>query len=216
MNESGDVLVMADAPLSVRPCSVAAALEIVGERWSLLAVREIGYGVHRFSKIAAYIGASRDMLADRLRKLENAGIIERRQYSEHPPRYEYHLTEAGRELFPVMLALREWIAPRLQLARVQVSEAGSEQTPQPQSSPSGALGDTGALAAQYQMRMEHFLKALEEQNERYAAVNASNEAQRKQEEGRQRLMEMAANYGPDGQKPLKGFRLFLARLFRLV
>jgi DNA-binding HxlR family transcriptional regulator len=108
MNESGDVLVMADAPLSVRPCSVAAALEIVGERWSLLAVREIGYGVHRFSKIAAYIGASRDMLADRLRKLENAGIIERRQYSEHPPRYEYHLTEAGRELFPVMLALREW------------------------------------------------------------------------------------------------------------
>ena len=108
MSESGDVLVMADAPLKVRPCSVAAALEIVGERWSLLAVREIGYGVHRFSKIAAYTGASRDMLADRLRKLEGAGVIERRQYSEHPPRYEYHLTEAGRELFPMMLALREW------------------------------------------------------------------------------------------------------------
>ena len=108
MSESGDVLVMADAPLKVRPCSVAAALEIIGERWSLLAVREIGYGVHRFSKIAAYTGASRDMLADRLRKLEGAGIIERRQYSEHPPRYEYHLTEAGRELFPMMLALREW------------------------------------------------------------------------------------------------------------
>lgn len=115
-----------------------------------------------------------------------------------------------------MLALREWIAPRLQLARVQVSEAGSEQTPQPQSSPSGALGDTGALAAQYQMRMEHFMKALEEQNERYATVNASNEAQRKQEETRQRFMEVAANYGPDAQKPLRGFRLFLARLFRLV
>lgn len=108
MSESGDVLVMANAPLKVRPCSVAAALEIVGERWSLLAVREIGYGVHLFSKIAAYTGASRDMLADRLRKLEGAGIIERRQYSEHPPRYEYHLTQAGRELFPVMLALREW------------------------------------------------------------------------------------------------------------
>ena len=108
MSEPGDVLVMADQPPAVRPCSVAAALEILGERWSLLAVREIGYGVHRFSRIAAYTGASRDLLADRLRKLEAAGIVERRQYSEHPPRHEYHLTQAGRELFPVMLALREW------------------------------------------------------------------------------------------------------------
>jgi DNA-binding HxlR family transcriptional regulator len=108
MSESGDVLVMADQPPGARPCSVAAALDIIGERWSLLAVREIGYGVHRFSQIAAYTGASRDMLADRLRKLEHAGIIERRPYSDHPPRYEYHLTQAGRELFPVMLALRQW------------------------------------------------------------------------------------------------------------
>jgi DNA-binding HxlR family transcriptional regulator len=108
MSEHDEPLVMAEQPLGVRPCSVAAALELLGERWSLLAVREIGYGVHRFSQIAAYTGASRDMLADRLRKLEGAGIIERRQYSEHPPRYEYHLTQAGRELFPVMLALREW------------------------------------------------------------------------------------------------------------
>ncbi|HSZ40044.1 MAG TPA: helix-turn-helix domain-containing protein [Trebonia sp.] len=108
MSESGDVLVMADQPPGARPCSVAATLDIIGERWSLLAVREIGYGVHRFSQIAAYTGASRDMLADRLRKLEHAGIVERHPYSEHPPRYEYHLTEAGRELFPVMLALRQW------------------------------------------------------------------------------------------------------------
>ena len=108
MSEPGDVLVMADQPPGARPCSVAAALEILGERWSLLAVREIGYGVHRFSRIAAYTGASRDLLADRLRKLEAAGIVERRPYSEPPPRHEYHLTQAGRELFPVMLALREW------------------------------------------------------------------------------------------------------------
>jgi DNA-binding HxlR family transcriptional regulator len=106
--ESADRIVMAEQPLAVRPCSVAAALDILGERWSLLAVREIGYGVHTFAKIAGYTGASRDILADRLRKLESAGIIERRPYSEHPPRYEYHLTQAGRELFPVMLALREW------------------------------------------------------------------------------------------------------------
>ena len=89
---------LADLPLGVRPCSLAAALDVLGERWSLLALREIGYGVHRFARIAGYIGASRDMLADRLRKLEAAGVIERRQYSEHPPR----------ELFPVMLALSQW------------------------------------------------------------------------------------------------------------
>src|SRR5690349_24717950 len=99
---------LADLPLGVRPCSLAAALDVLGERWSLLALREIGYGVHRFARIAGYTGASRDILADRLRKLEAAGVIERRQYSEHPPRHEYHLTTAGRELLPVMLALRQW------------------------------------------------------------------------------------------------------------
>ncbi len=108
MTETAAPMVMAEQPLGVRPCSVAAALEVLGERWSLLVIREIGYGVHTFARIAAFTGASRDILADRLRKLEGAGIIERHQYSEHPPRYEYHLTEAGRELFPVMLALREW------------------------------------------------------------------------------------------------------------
>lgn len=99
---------MADLPVAVRPCSIAAALEVLGERWSLLALREIGYGVHRFARIAGYTGASRDILTDRLRKLESAGVIERRQYSEHPPRHEYHLTQAGLELFPVMLALYQW------------------------------------------------------------------------------------------------------------
>jgi len=99
---------MAELPLGVRPCSLAAALDVLGERWSLPALREIGYGVHRFARIAGYTGASRDILADRLRKLEAAGVIERRLYSEHPPRHEYHLTEAGSELFPVMLALHQW------------------------------------------------------------------------------------------------------------
>ncbi|MDX3852365.1 helix-turn-helix domain-containing protein [Streptomyces sp. AK02-01A] len=100
--------VMADQPVAVRPCSLAASLDILGERWSLLAIREMGYGVHRFARIAGFTGASRDILADRLRKLEAAGVVERRQYSEHPPRYEYHLTEAGRELHPVLLSLFQW------------------------------------------------------------------------------------------------------------
>ncbi|WP_369227912.1 winged helix-turn-helix transcriptional regulator [Streptomyces sp. R39] len=99
---------MADMPVGVRPCSMAAALEIVGERWSLLALRELAYGVHRFGKIASYTGASRDILTDRLRKLEAAAVIERRQYCEHPSRFEYHLTQAGWELFPAMISLLQW------------------------------------------------------------------------------------------------------------
>ena len=106
--ESRPAVQMADLPQGVRPCSIAAALEVVGEKWSLLALREMGYGVNRFARIAGYTGVSRDILADRLRKLEAAGVIERRQYSEHPPRYEYHLTEAGLELFPVLLTLQQW------------------------------------------------------------------------------------------------------------
>ena len=117
-----------------------------------------------------------------------------------------------------MLALREWIAPRLQLARVQVSEANDDNKtqPTPLSSPSGALGDSGALTAQYQIRMEHFERALGEQNERYIKMQADSEAQRKQEEGRQRLIEMAATQNDQSTRPLRGLRLFLARLFRLV
>ncbi len=99
---------MAGQPLGPRPCPVAASLQVVGERWSLLAVREMSYGVHRFEQIAGYTGASRDILTDRLRKLERAGVVERRQYSEHPPRYEYHLTPAGEALRPVLMALSQW------------------------------------------------------------------------------------------------------------
>jgi DNA-binding HxlR family transcriptional regulator len=103
-----DLSVMASQPLEPRPCSVAAALQILGERWSLLAIREMSYGVHRFEQITGFTGASRDILADRLRKLEAAGVVEKRQYSEHPPRFEYHLTEAGEELGPVLMTLSQW------------------------------------------------------------------------------------------------------------
>jgi DNA-binding HxlR family transcriptional regulator len=89
-------------------CSVADALSIVGDRYALLVAREIRYGRTRFQDIAAGTGAPRDVLTARLRKLEQLGVIERRQYSERPPRYEYLLTEAGRELQPILLALKEW------------------------------------------------------------------------------------------------------------
>jgi DNA-binding HxlR family transcriptional regulator len=87
---------------------VADALSIVGDRYSLLIVREIGYGYVRFNDLAGFTGAPRDVLTARLRRLEEVGVLERRQYSEHPPRFEYHLTEAGAELRPIVLALKEW------------------------------------------------------------------------------------------------------------
>ena len=91
-----------------RPCSVAAALNLIGEKWALLAVREISFGNKRFDAIARNTGAPRDRLATRLRALEAGGVLTRRRYSEHPPRYEYELTEAGRELRAVLTALRAW------------------------------------------------------------------------------------------------------------
>jgi DNA-binding HxlR family transcriptional regulator len=91
-----------------RVCSVADALAVVGDKYSLLVVREIGYGYRRFTDLARYTGAPRDVLVSRLRRLEEVGILERRPYSEHPPRHEYHLTEAGLELRPIVLALKEW------------------------------------------------------------------------------------------------------------
>ncbi|MGF7237956.1 MAG: winged helix-turn-helix transcriptional regulator [Frankia sp.] len=91
-----------------RRCGIADALRVVGERWSLLAVREISLGVHRFSQIAVNTGAPRDILTARLRTLEGLGVVERRQYSERPPRFEYRLTDAGRALMPVLHALRQW------------------------------------------------------------------------------------------------------------
>jgi DNA-binding HxlR family transcriptional regulator len=91
-----------------RVCSIADALEVVGERWSLLVLRELGFGVHRFKDIQVNTGAPRETLALRLRKLEEAGVIERRRYCDRPPRDEYVLTAAGRDLLPVLTALREW------------------------------------------------------------------------------------------------------------
>jgi DNA-binding HxlR family transcriptional regulator len=94
-----------DAP---RICSIADALDIVGERYSLLILRELGFGVHRFSDIRHNTGAPRETLAIRLRKLEETGVITRRRYSKHPPRDEYLLTDAGAALLPILRQLREW------------------------------------------------------------------------------------------------------------
>jgi DNA-binding HxlR family transcriptional regulator len=92
----------------VRPCSIARTLEVIGDKWSLLAVRELMLGNHRFDDIARRTGAPRDILTARLRKLEAHGLVERRQYQDRPPRRDYHLTTLGWSLQPVITMLRAW------------------------------------------------------------------------------------------------------------
>jgi len=96
------------ADLPGRPCAIAASLEVVGERWALLVVREVGLGARRFNEIVAGTGAPRDRIASRLTTLVEAGVLEKRQYQSGPPRFEYHLTESGLALLPVLEALLAW------------------------------------------------------------------------------------------------------------
>jgi DNA-binding HxlR family transcriptional regulator len=99
---------VAPEPHHPRECSIARTLEIVGEKWALLAVREVFLGNRRFDEMVRRTGAPRDTLAARLKTLVAAGVLERRQYSEHPARHEYRLTAAGRELYPVIMSLMKW------------------------------------------------------------------------------------------------------------
>jgi DNA-binding HxlR family transcriptional regulator len=91
-----------------RVCGIADALGLVGDRFALLVLRELGLDVHRFNEIRANTGAPRDTLTVRLRQLEQAGLITRRRYRDHPPRDEYFLTESGEQIGPVLAALRDW------------------------------------------------------------------------------------------------------------
>ena len=89
-------------------CSIARALEVVGERWTLLIVRDVLLGLRRFDELQGSLGIARNVLADRLNRLVEEGILDRVLYSERPERYEYRLTEKGRELNIALTALRQW------------------------------------------------------------------------------------------------------------
>ena len=89
-------------------CSIAKTLNVVGEWWTLLIVRDVFRGTRRFDDLQASLGLARSVLTARLAKLTENGVLERRAYSEHPPRYEYYLTAKGRDLFPVIAALIHW------------------------------------------------------------------------------------------------------------
>jgi DNA-binding HxlR family transcriptional regulator len=89
-------------------CSLARSLELVGERWTLLVVRDALYGVRRFGDFLSHLDVPRAVLAQRLQTLVAAGVLERRRYQESPPRDEYVLTEMGRELWPAVYMLASW------------------------------------------------------------------------------------------------------------
>ncbi|HSJ46116.1 MAG TPA: helix-turn-helix domain-containing protein [Euzebyales bacterium] len=94
--------------LSAFSCSVARTLDVVGDKWTLLVLRDAFYGVRRFEDFTRDLGIARNILTDRLGRLVDAGVLERRQYEEHPPRFEYRLTAKGRDLLPVLLAMMHW------------------------------------------------------------------------------------------------------------
>ena len=90
------------------PCPIARSLERVGEWWSILILREAFLGVSRFDEFQQNLGIAPNMLARRLKALVGSGLLEKRRYSERPPRYEYVLTERGRDFRPVLWALIAW------------------------------------------------------------------------------------------------------------
>src|SRR5713226_6930819 len=94
--------------LSELNCSIAKTLDVVGEWWTLLILRDAFRGTRRFDDFQASLGLARSVLTARLGKLTDNGILERRAYSKHPPMYEYAPTEKGLALFPVIAALMQW------------------------------------------------------------------------------------------------------------
>ena len=89
-------------------CSVARTLDILGDTWSLLVLRELFLGAHRFDQMQRHLGIARNVLAARLKRLVGHGVVEKRQYLAHPPRFEYHLTRKGLDLQPVLIGLMQW------------------------------------------------------------------------------------------------------------
>ncbi|MBE0594195.1 MAG: helix-turn-helix transcriptional regulator [Gemmatimonadales bacterium] len=94
--------------LEAQPCSVARTLAVIGDRWTLLVLRDCFLKVRRFEDFQARLGIGRPILADRLNKLVEHGVLARIAYQERPPRHEYRLTEKGIDLHPVVMSIVHW------------------------------------------------------------------------------------------------------------
>ena len=90
-------------------CPLACALDVIGDKWSLVIVRDLFFGKHRFSEFqSSDEDITTNILTERLTRLERAGLVEKRLYQKRPPRYEYHLSESGRALSPILKAYITW------------------------------------------------------------------------------------------------------------
>jgi DNA-binding HxlR family transcriptional regulator len=114
-------------------CSLFRAMDVLGDRWTLMVLREAFMGVRRFTEMQRDLGVARNVLTDRLNFLVDAGVLERRQYQDRPVRHEYRLTDMGRGLQPALLALIQWgdtyLAPDGPPALVEHTECGHVTTP---------------------------------------------------------------------------------------
>jgi DNA-binding HxlR family transcriptional regulator len=91
-----------------RECSIAGTLDVIGDRWTILILRDAFRGVRRFDELQADLGIARNVLADRLAKLVEHDVLAKQRYSDRPPRYEYRLTPKGIDLSPALVALMRW------------------------------------------------------------------------------------------------------------
>ncbi|TVZ89370.1 helix-turn-helix domain-containing protein [Streptomyces sp. BK340] len=117
---------------ATQECAIARALEVVGERWTLLVVRDAIYGVRRYNDFLVHLGIPRAVLSARLKTLTEEGVLDRRRYQESPPRYEYVVTERGVALWPALRALALWGRENFQTSRLrtfQHAECGTELGP---------------------------------------------------------------------------------------
>ncbi len=94
--------------LHTESCPVARGLSVIGDRWTMLVLRECFFGIRRFDQMQERLGITRHVLADRLRKLEADGVLRREAYQQRPPRYEYRLTDRGKALHPLLITLIHW------------------------------------------------------------------------------------------------------------
>ena len=119
--------------LEDRECPLSSTLGLVGEWWTLLIVHDVFDGYHRFDQFQANLGISSSLLTARLKRLVDNGILTKQRYQDHPPRYEYHLSELGQSLRPVLVVLAAWGNARLEPgARSMVlvdAETGDEAEP---------------------------------------------------------------------------------------
>jgi DNA-binding HxlR family transcriptional regulator len=110
-------------------CSIARTLEVVGDRWTLLVIRDVVLGNHRFDQLLTNLGIASNVLTDRLSRLVDEGILERVRYRERPERFAYHLTDKGRELGVALIALMQWGDRHLSDEPPRIACRRSDRTP---------------------------------------------------------------------------------------